>query len=152
VTWTMPQLLLILCLGFAFLGMASPRSSPMAEASVLILSAHYLVIHSICWSAFIMTATGSGGEDILRFPGSPFLPAASFYLGVVTILSVVCAWISVLRGPLRFARRQVRAFSAASLVFLVGLVISTWTPIAYQALIDSIPTSWAPIGVRLWAP
>jgi hypothetical protein len=139
-TWTFPQLFLILLVGFAPLSLAFSRSNPMSEAFVPILAAHYLVINSMCWNAFMQTTTWQRGEDLFRFTLSPFLPAASFYFGVLAILAVLSAWISVLIGVHRFARRQVWSFSASCITFLIGLVVSMWTPVGFQAWIDSIPT------------
>ena len=138
VTWTFPQLFLILFVGFASLAVAFSRSNPISEAFVPILAAHYLAINSMCWNAFMYTTTWQGGEDIFRFTFSPLLPAASFCLGVFATSAVICAWISVFRAGRRFTRRQLWAFSASCLTFLIGLVVSSRTPIAFQSLIDSI--------------
>jgi len=139
ITWTFPQLLLILLVGFASLLLAFSRSNPMSEAFVPILSAHYLVINSICWNAFMLTTIWQGGEDIFRFTVYPLLPAVSFYLGVFATLAVLCAWISVFIGARRFSRRQLWAFSVSCITFITGLVVSSQTPIAFQSWIDSIP-------------
>jgi len=138
-SWTFLQLFLILFCGFVFLAVAFSRSNPMGEAFVPILAAHYLAINSIFWNVFMHTATRQGGEDIFRFTFSPLLPAASFYLGVVATFAVVCGWISAFRSDHRFSRRQLWAFSASCLTFLIGLVVSARTPIAFQSWIDSIP-------------
>ena len=140
VTWTFPELFLILFVGFAFLLLAYSRYNPMAEAFVPILAAHYLVINTMCWNACMLTTIWQGGEDLFRFTFSPFLPAASFYLGVLAILAVACTSISVLIRARQFSKRQLWAFSASCLTFLIGLVVSTRTPIAFQSWIDSIST------------
>jgi len=85
----------------------------------------------------MMTTTWQGGEDIFRFTLSPFLPAASFCLGILAIVVVIVAWISVFRSDRQYSRRQKWAFSASCLAWLAGLVVSSQTPIAFQRLIDS---------------
>jgi cytochrome c biogenesis protein CcdA len=87
------------------------------------------------------TTTWQGGENIFRFTVFPLLPAASFYLGVVAIFAVVGAWISAFRSDHRYSRRQLWAFSASCLTLLIGLVVSSRTPIAFQSWIDSIPAT-----------
>lgn len=141
ITWTFPQLFLILVSGFILLAAAFSRTKPMSEAVVLILAAHYLAINTICWNAYLHTSVWQGGEDIFRFTFSPFLPAASFYLGVVATLAVIGVWISAFRSEHRYSRRQLWAFSASCLIFLTGLVVSSKTPVAFQSWIDSIPTT-----------
>lgn len=141
VLWTFPQLFLILFGGFVFLAIAFSRTNPMGEAFVLILAAHFVAINSICWNAFMVTTTWQGGENIFRFTFTPFLSAASFYIGVVATFAVVCAWISAFRSDNRYSRRQLWMFSASCIIFLIGLVVSSRTPIAFQSWIDSIPTT-----------
>ncbi len=138
VSWTFPQLFLILFGGFVFLSLAFSRSNPMSEAIMPILAAHYLVLNTICWNAFMLTTTWQGGEDVFRFTFIPFLPAASFYLGVVAIFAMIGAWISVFRSDCRYTRRQLWAFSGSCLTLLVGLVVSSRTPIAFQSWLDSL--------------
>jgi cytochrome c biogenesis protein CcdA len=89
----------------------------------------------------MLTTTWQGGENIFRFTVFPLLPAASFYLGVVAIFAVVGAWISAFRSDHRYSRRQLWAFSASCLTLLIGLVVSSRTPIAFQSWIDSIPAT-----------
>lgn len=140
-TWTFPQLLTILLVGFIFLVLAFSRSNPRSEALVPILAAHYLVINTICWNAFMATAVWVGNESIFQFTISPLLPAVSFYLGVFTILAVISTWISTIRRSNQLSRRQLWAFSASCLTFTVGLIVTTHTPIAVQTWIDSFNTS-----------
>ena len=110
----------------------------MSEAVVLILRAHYVVINSTCWNFFIHTWTLKGGEELFRFGVSPFLPAASVYLGIVVAFAVFFIWIAVLRAGKRYSLRQRWSFSASSLTLMVGIVVSLQTPIAVQAWIDSL--------------
>ncbi len=140
-TWTFPQLLTILLVGFTFLVLAFSRSNPRSEALVPILAAHYLAINTICWNAFMLTAVWYGDESIFRFTFSPILPAVSFYLGVFTILAVIFTWISAIRSTGQFSRRQLWAFSASCLTFTIGLVVTTQSPIAVQSWIDSLNIS-----------
>ncbi len=138
VTWTFLQLLIILIVGFVFLILAFSRFNPRNEGLVLVLVSHYLVINTICWNSFMLTAVCSGGENIFRFTIFPLLPAVSFYLGVFSLLAVITTWISAVRSHHLFSRRQLWAFSASCLTFTVGLVVSTQTPVAVQSWIDSI--------------
>lgn len=135
VTWTFLQLLVILLVGFTFLIAAFSRSNPMSETVVLVIGAHYVVINSTCWNLFLHTWAFKGGEELFRFGVSPLLPAASVYLGIVAAFAVFFVWIAVMRAGKRYTQRQRWAFSASSLTFMVGIVVSLQTPIAVQAWI-----------------
>ena len=141
ITWSFPQLLLILFVGFGFLAVTFSRHNPMSEAFVLILAAHFVVINSLCWNAYLMMTTFKVGEEIFRFPFSPFLLAASFYLGIMAVFTVIAAWISVFRSARKYSRRQKWAFSVSCLTWLIGLVVSIQTPITLQRCLDSIPVT-----------
>ncbi len=139
ISWTFPQLALILLIGFTFLAMAFSKSKPMHQTFVPILAAHYLVINTTCWIAFMHTTSWQRGDVVFQFGFSHLLASASFSLGILATLGVAGSWISVLRQRHQFSKRQVIGFSGAMFTFVIGLVVSTRTPLAMQAVVDSLP-------------
>ena len=148
ISWTFPELFGILFLGFIALAAGLSRLRPVTESWVAILGAHYLVINTTCWNAFMMTATwesggqvsGFGGE-VFHFGTSPFLPAASFYLGVFTAVMMLGAVCSTWRSSPRYTKRQRLSFLVAAIVLLIGIFVSLRTPIALQPTIDAFSRS-----------
>lgn len=148
ISWTFPELFWILFLGFIALAAGISRLRPATESWVVILGAHYLVINTTCWNAFMMTTTWEGGGqvsgiggEVFHFGTSPFLSAASFYLGVFTAVMMLCAVYSMWRSSLGYTRRQRWSFLIAAIVFLIGIFVSLRTPIALQRTIDAFRRS-----------
>lgn len=139
ITWTFPQLFLILGLGFAVLSLGFSRTHPLVpESFAAIFGGIYLVANTACWNYFMTTAVLEGGEEIFRFGVRPVLPSASFYFGIVAALAVFGASLSVLRKANEYSCRQKWAFCSSSIVFLVGIVVTLQTPIAVQRWLDAI--------------
>lgn len=136
---TFPQLLSLLLMVSFFLLLSFSRSKPMTEGMVLVCAAHYLVINSICWNVFVSVTIWRGGEHVFRWTLSPWLPAVSFALGIVSTIAVLVAWIMAMRGAGRYSPRQRAAFTFACLGLAWGLVISGWTPVALQSKLDAMP-------------
>jgi cytochrome c biogenesis protein CcdA len=84
-----------------------------------------------------MTSTWQGDEDVFRFGTSPFLSAASFYLGIFTALMILGALFSMWRTTGPYLRRQKWSFLVSSMVLLIGIIVSLRTPVALQRTIDS---------------
>ena len=139
VSWTFPQLLGIVMIVCVSMVAGVSRVRPMSESAVLILGAHYLVINTLCWNAFMITSAFEEGTVIFRYGLSPLLPAASFYVGVLITVMNFVSLISVLRRTRLYSCRQRWAFSVGSTALIFGTVVSLRTPVALQRLIDS---SW----------
>ena len=137
VSWTFPELFWILLLGFTALAAGFSRFRPVTESWAALLGAHYLVINTTCWNAFLITTSWEGGEDVFRFGIGPFLPATSFYLGIFTVMMIVGALFSTWRSTTLYSGRQKWSFLVSSIVLLVGIFVSLRTPVALQWTIDS---------------
>jgi len=140
--WSFPQLLLLSLISIVFLFLTFSRHRPVPESFVLVFASHYLVISNSFWYVFFLTWPLLHGKVLFDFSLTPILPAASFYLGVVAICSVLIAWGAVLWRPSLYTKRQKCAFSGASLTILIGLIVATNTPVAVQRFVDTIPPGY----------
>ncbi len=116
--------------------LTSSRTRPMPEVLGTVLAAHFLVLNTLLWNAYLMTGSLVQG-DFFRFGLSPVLPAVSFFFaGLIAItLPATCLVVSLIRRR-QYRVRQLAAHTIAVVLVSVGLWTSIRAPIAYQAAVD----------------
>lgn len=137
-TWTPMQLGVLLFLTMVFLFCSiSTRRSP-GSSMVIVFSACYLGINQVCWVAFLVVSGWQGGELVFDFGWRPFIPAFSFYLGILVLAALVCTIIHILRHRSEYSSGQLVSILSACVILLPGVAISARTPLALQNLLDSL--------------
>ena len=84
--------------------LTSSRTRPMPEVLGTVLAAHFLLLNTMLWNAYLMTGSLVQG-DFFRFGLSPVLPAVSFFFaGLIAItLPATCLVVSHRRAALQRA-------------------------------------------------
>lgn len=135
ISWEFTELWWILLGTAVCVLLTGSRTRPMPEVLGTVLAAHFLVINTICWNAFIGTMMLVQG-DYFRFGLTPLLPAVSFYGGILVIaVPPVCLLCSLLRRP-RYRVRQLAAHTIAVLLVSTGLWVTIRTPVVFQRVAD----------------
>ena len=138
VTWTPFQTanLLFFVIIFYFYSGIAKRST--TEGTVVVLSSAYLVINQLIWSGFFIGAGWEGGEQVFNYGFDHFLPACSFYLGMIALLALVCTTLHIVKKRKEFALRKLISVLIACAILMIGVTISARTPIALQSWVDGI--------------
>lgn len=137
-TWSPMQLglLVFFTMISLFCSLSTRRNSGPSVA--IVLSACYLGINQVCWSAFLVVSGWQGGELVFDFGWHPFIPAFSFYLGILVLAALICTMIHILIQRSDYSFRQLVSILIACVILLPGVAISARTPLALQNLLDSL--------------
>jgi len=108
------------------------------EGTVVVLSSAYLVINQICWVAFSKATWWDSGEQIFDYGFQHFLPACSFYLGMIALIALVCMAVSIVIKRKEYKSRHWVSALLACIILMTGVAISARTPIAFQSWLDGI--------------
>ncbi len=138
VSWTPFQTANLLFLVILFYFYSGIAKRGIAVGTVIVFSSAYLVINQIVWWAFLLATSWDSGEQIFNYGFEYFLPACSFYLGMIALLGLVCTTVHILKQRKEFALRKWVSVLIACIILMVGVTMSARTPIAFQKLLDKI--------------
>ena len=105
---------------------------------MVVLSSAYLVVNQICWVGFSTVTWWDSDEQIFDYSFQYFLPACSFYLGVIVFGSLICTASSIVIKRKEYKCRHLVSALLACVILMIGVMISARTPIAFQSWLDKI--------------
>ena len=138
ISWTFPQLLGMVAMIFLCVVLGFSRKSPITENIGVILSAHFVVIHTIVWNAFMMTTVWNRGDTVLRFEGTPSLAAIVFCGGLLFPALLLGCSIAFFSKRRNYSPIQKLFYWVSAALVMLGLVGTLWTPTAFQRHLDAL--------------
>ncbi len=145
-TWSPMHLGELIFLTTFFLFCAFSKRRGTEVGTVVVLSATYLVINQLCWLDFIFTTTWLGGEQIFDYSFRYFVPALSFYLGMIALVALGFTVIHILKQRRDYTLRKLISILIACAILMLGVTVSARTPIAFQNWLDSFESGVENVG------